>query len=304
MELGSQRYRERSALTTQLYAAVYGADHPYTVGGPPTMTSVGRLDRDAATRFKNAHFTARNATLVLTGKFDAAAAEKHIRDHFGDWGKGREPSSVSLAPGKRSGPAHVGVVAETGPQLSVRIAYPGPVGIDDRHAARLVLEELLDLRMGAIRNQLGSTYGVYARRRNRIGPSMYELGGRVDAARAGESLAAMRASLDELRGGYDGFDADFARARRKVVQDLLSRSGVSLDMAFRLTTIARYRLSPDFYDRLLGRAASVTPAEVRALIATELASANEVVVCMADRATLEKAFATAGFDSVELIEPK
>ena len=300
----SQRYREGSEFDRQLYGAIYGPEHPYATQGPPTRSSLGRLDRDAAMRFKNKHYSAKNATLVIAGRFDPKVAEKHIRKHFGDWSGGHKDDPVSPAMRARSGPEYIGVVASEGPQMAVRIAYPGPAGMDAGHPARLVLQEMLNLRVSRIRQMLGSTYGVYARRSVQVGPSMYEIGGRVDAKRAGESLAVIRASIDDLRRGYRGFDTDFARARRKVVQGLLGQSTVSLEVALRLSTISRHQLSPDYYDRLLEQVAAVTPAQVEALIAQELRPDREVIVGMADRETLTGAFRQAGLENVKLVEPK
>jgi len=50
--------------------------------------------------------------------------------------------------------------------------------------------------------------------------------------------------------------------------------------------------------------AAVSPAQVKALIASELDPKTEVVVCMADRKTLEKAFKEAGLDNARFVEPK
>lgn len=300
--LSSQRYRERSEATKQVYAAIFGPEHPYATQGPETLESLGKLDRDAAMDFKNKHYSAKNATLVITGQFDVAGAEKHIRDHFGDWGGGHEDTSVPPTLRARTGPEFIGVVADEGPQMAIRIAYPAPSGWGDKRAARLVLEGMLRERMSRIRQQLGSTYGVFARRRDQTGPTMYEMGGQVDATRAGESLAVMRANINLLRQGYPGFDADFVRTRRKLIQTMLGRSTVSLNVAGRLTIIERHGLGVDYFDRLLEQVASVTPAQVKELIAAELRPETEVVVCMADRATLESAFRQAHLDNARLVE--
>ena len=301
--LESMRYQERTELQTQLYATIFGPEHPYTTQGPETLESLGKLNRDAVMGFKDKHYSARNATLVLAGQFDVAQAEKYIRDHFGDWGGGHADTPVPATQRTRTGPEFIGVIADAGPQMAVRIAYPAPGGYDDQRAARLVLERMLGERMSRIRQQLGSTYGVYARRRDQTGPTMYEIGGQVDAKRAGESLAVMRANINLLRQGYPGFDADFVRARRRVIETMLGRSTVSLNMAGRLTVIERHGLGVDYFDRLLEQVASVTPSQVKQLIAAELRPETEVVVCMADRATLEGAFRQAHLDNAKFVEP-
>ena len=40
------------------------------------------------------------------------------------------------------------------------IAYPAPSGIDGQHAARLVLGEMLNIRMGAVRDPFGYKWNL------------------------------------------------------------------------------------------------------------------------------------------------
>jgi predicted Zn-dependent peptidase len=64
-----------------------------------------------------------------------------------------------------------------------------------------------------------------------------------------------------------------------------------------------FGLKQNYYDQLIKQIAAVSPAQVKALIAKELDPKNEIVVCLADRPTLEKAFAEAGLDQVKIVEP-
>ena len=160
----------------------------------------------------------------------------------------------------------------------------------------------LNARMWDIRAKLGSTYGTYARRDVRLGPSAYDMGGAVDAPRTGEALKTMRQLVDELRQGKD-FDLSFVRARRKILQGLLGESTMTLELAGRLGTIARFGLDPSYYNNLLQQVAAVSPAQIRALLAKELDPANEVIVLMGDRSSVTKAVADAGIKDVKIVEP-
>lgn len=298
-----QSFRDRFEFNRQLYSTVFGPNHPYTTNGAVTPSSVGRIGRDAVVAFKRKHYSAKNATLVIAGNFDPAEAESLIRDNFGSWSGGHDDQPVAAAPKPRSAPEYIGVIGRKLPQMEISIAYPAPAGIDDKAAARLVLQTMLNERMGALRHELGSTYGVYARKSTSVGPSMYQMGGTVDGARAGESLAAMRAGIDKLRAG-EKFEEDFVKARRTIVQKLLGQSTVSGEVAARLAQIEKYDLPDDYYTQFLQKVATVTPAEVKALLDQELRPELEVVVCMADRETLEAAFAEAGLNNVKLVEPE
>jgi predicted Zn-dependent peptidase len=68
--------------------------------------------------------------------------------------------------------------------------------------------------------------------------------------------------------------------------------------------IATYNLKGDYYNTLLQQIAAVSPAQIRALIRTELSPSNEVIVALGDKAHLDKAFAGAGIKDVKIVEPE
>lgn len=302
-QLKSRQQRENQTFRSEVVKAIFGPEHPYATRGMLTAKSVGAIGRDAAMKFKRKHYSAANATLILTGQFDVAKAEKLIRKRFSGWRKGHEDEPTPSAISDRDQPVHIGVVAENRPQMQVAIAYPGPAGIDAGHAIRLILREMLTLRMGAIRHELGASYGVYANWSPAQGPSMYVMGGEVDAEKAGESLVAMRRGIDDLRKGYSGFDADFVQARRRVIQALLGQSTVSSSVASRLDTLARFDLPADHDTKLLRRVARAKPVQVLALAQKELKPEREAVICLAERGTLEAAFAYAKLADPQWVEP-
>ena len=124
---------------------------------------------------------------------------------------------------------------------------------------------MLDEQMTRIRTEMGATYGVDVRRDAGISAWAYRIESAIDAPRAGEALRAMRAGIDALRSSSD-FDALFVRARRKVAQELLNGSTVSL-------------------------------------IARELDPRSEVIVVLGDRAAVTRAYAEAGIDDARFVVP-
>jgi len=302
-QLATPTARQQIEFQRQYLTALYGPDHPYTRTGVTAGDWLKGVGVDELNDFRDRHYTAANATLVIAGNFELARGEALAREVFGDWDRGGHDKPIAPDLRKRTGPEYIGVVGKSGPQMTVRIAFPAPAGIDGVEGAREVLVEMLNERMGAIRERLGATYGTYAGRAPRVGPASYGMGGNVDAERAGEALKAMREGVESLRRG-DDFAIDFVRARRKIMQELLGESTVSAELAARLGFIARYHLEPGYYNTLLQRVAAASPAHIRALIAAELRPENEIIVAMADRPTLEKAFTEAGITSFKIIEPE
>lgn len=299
----TQSAQQQTEYTRQVMTALYGPDHPYTKTAVLTPDAIGKVSKDSLDSWRSSHFTAGNATLVIVGDFDPKKAEGMVRDVFGGWGKGTVDKAVDPTPFKRTGPAYIGVLGKEEPQITVAIGYPAPAGVDGQQGARMILSEMMNTRVGDVRFKLGSTYGVYARRGTKKGPTAYQIGGTVDAPRAGESIAAMRAGMDMLRQGGEQFDIDFVRARRKILSNLLGESTVTGELAMRLGFIALHGLQGSYYNTLLQQVAAASPAQLRAMIAKELDPNNEVIVLLGERRQLEKAFADAGIKDVKLVEP-
>jgi hypothetical protein len=54
---------------------------------------------------------------------------------------------------------------------------------------------------------------------------------------------------------------------------------------------------------MLQQLAAVSPAQIRALIKSELDPNKEIVVALGDKAHLDKTFAEAGITDVKIVEP-
>ena len=301
--LKTQSSQQQNEFQRQIATALYGPDHPYTRTAVLTPDALGKVSKDALDGWRKTHYTAGNATLVIVGDFDPKKAEGIVREVFGGWGKSTIDKPIDPTPYKRSGPAFIGVVGKEEPQITVTIGYPAPAGVDGQQGARSILAEMMNTRVGDVRFKLGSTYGVYAGRSTKKGPTAYQIGGTVDAPRAGESIAAMRAGMEMLRQGGEQFDIDFVRARRKILSRLLGESTVTGELAQRLGFIAMHDLQPSYYNTLLQQVAAASPAQLRAIIQKELDPNNEVIVLLGERKQLEKAFADAGIKDVKLVEP-
>ena len=306
-----QSEQEENEYVRQVYTALYGPDHPYTKTAILTPDAADKVHKDALDTFRRNHYTAGNATLVLVGNFEPAYAEKLVRDTFEGWDKGAVDKPVSKELYKRTGPAFIGVKeAKENQQVTVTIGYPAQAGVDGQEAARQVLANIMNQRAEDMRFKLGSTYGLYFGRSPHTGPTGYimrggaAVGGTIDAERAGETIKALRASIDSLRKGDDDFDEQFVRARRQLIQHLLGESTVTYELAQRLGFISHFGLGTNYYNTLLQQIAAVSPAQVHALIKSEIDPSNEVIVVLADKAHLDKTFADAGITDVKIVEPE
>jgi zinc protease len=273
--------------------AMYGAEHPYARAAARTGAGVRSIGRGDLERFRNDYYVPRNATLVVAGRFDVELMEQHIRHAFGGWSSGKPRFGGVDEPAQARG-GTLAVDDDDQVQIGVALAYPTGRGLDARHAARLVLVEMIEMRMRAVREKLGASYGIHASNELRRGPGSILVSGTIDAARGGEALATIRAGIDGIRNQDDQFVREFVLARRAVARRLIADATDSSSLADELTRIAGYSVSPRFFGVLVDLVSRLKPADVAALATRELAAARETMVVIADRPVIEATFKAAG----------
>jgi len=149
-------------------------------------------------------------------------------------------------------------------QTDLRIGYPLTEVYGDDHAALLVTAGMLNYMVGAVRQKLGASYGVYARvDSNRPG---IQIGGSLDSARAGEAYAAIRTAINEIRKDGEEFDRLFAYARRAALHTMIGQQGDPEALAGQLAQAIRNGRSYDYFQELSRRVATLKPEDVRKLV--------------------------------------
>jgi zinc protease len=288
------------AVEKALAESLFGERHPYAVAAGASAATRGRVGLDEATAFARKHYSARNATLILAGPFDEAAAERAIRRTFGAWGGGHADPPIA-APAERHAGRAVGVVGQETPQLRVHLAFPVPRR--HRRALRRPAGPGRDARPP--RRRRARAAGRVVRRRRPLPAArrsrLHRHRRRGRRRARAEALAALRQGLADLRAG-DGFLEEFVRARRAVLEERLADAGDSAFLAFALDEIATFDLPPSFADELVARIARLTPSEVLILLQTELDPGRETLVCEGSAAALGKTFTGAGIPQPRVID--
>lgn len=279
---------------------LFGVDHPYARPGLDAR-SLKRVDVRELERFRDRHYRVGSATLIVTGRFDANAAEAEIRRLFGDSARAGAPPLPAIPPAAaRPQTEYLAVFDHGSIQTDVVFAFDTEPGLDTHDAARLVLGELVKERMSSLRHTLGATYNVSVRQSARQGPGIFLIQSSVDRERSGESLRALLAALDEMRTGQ--ITAAFVRARRRVLFRILADMRHSERVADQLEREAAHGLSERHTETLGARVAGLKVTELRRVIARELAPEHQVVLVRGQRASVEAAFQAAGIARYRVIE--
>lgn len=293
-QLATASFREATASARALYGAVFGDQHPYATRGFWTRHSVETFGVDATNDFRSRYYVPRNATLVVSGRFDPDLVAKDIHYLFDDWSGGERAQPVTAPAAAGGGRAIAVPTTESGDLINLAIAYPTPVGVDSNYAARRVLAAMLDDAAASVRDELGASYGVSAHYLVKRGPGMFLVSGDVDAHRAGAALKLLRARIAGLAAGGDDVARSFVRARRQVVSQLLAEPTTASGEAFELAFEEAHPMDGAGYRGLAVRVAHLTLADLQPLLQGELAAARQRVILTGDRDLVSAAFAEAG----------
>jgi predicted Zn-dependent peptidase len=251
--------------------------------------------------FRKTHYRAANSALIITGGFDMELAVQYIEAFFGKprlrdrrstWQEPRATAPRVKAPEPVPGPVrYVTEVDKKKNQTDVTIAFPLSEVYGDDHAALAVMAEMLNFRVGAVRHELGASYGVYAALssdRPRV-----VVGGALDSKRAGAAMAAIHAAIKSLRDGED-FDRQFAFARRNVLSSMINAQGDPKLLAGQIAQAVQNGRSYEYFRDLARKVAALTPKEVQAQFARVMRDDRSVTLIQGPASGIENIIAEQG----------
>jgi predicted Zn-dependent peptidase len=289
--------------------ALFGRGHPYAQDQLSTLaSSAGSLRPEDLERFHDAYYRANGATLILVGRFDPDAMMQQVTELFGAWPAEPPPALAPIPPIRpAAGPTWIADVDSEAVQVGVSLGFAATSPRTGR-AARLVVAEMVRDRVEQVRFRLGASYGIqagYGIGLTGLPPSasgdLLEIGGKVDAARAGEAVRQIEADLDGLRTGDAAFAADFVRARRAALVRALGDPVRTSAAAYRLEAVIANHLPLEAVETLPAEIAATTVDAARAVIAQDLQAARMVLMLSGRQEDVAAAFAAAGvtrFDTV------
>jgi zinc protease len=240
-------YLDREVTGTALQA------HPYRWPTIGYLSDLRAATRDDLRRHYRTYYVPNNAIVALAGDFEAAAALRLVRRHFGRIPRGPQPPAVRTIEPEQAGERRVTLRRPSGAAY-LQIAWHAPGAADPRFAALLVADGIL---------AGGASVNIWAGGRDGRGPSksarlyralvegdlateiqtsvaptrhpflysaLATVRGGVEPARA---EAALEAEIDRLaRGEVEA--ADLERARNQVLARLALESESVTDVAHQM----------------------------------------------------------------------
>ncbi len=255
---------------------LFGAGHPYARPGP-TVAQLGSISRGQLARWRASYLVPTGATLIVAGGFDSAAMHKVIAELFGPWARRAAPTRPPIPePRPAAGPSWMGVRIPSASQVKLYVSVTGRSTAADR-AARRVLAEMLNDRLRIVREGMGASYGVHAGYDDGVAGTVLNISTGLDPVRAPEAATAVMKELEALRLGAGDQATAFARARRRVLGEMLATSRDARTVANVLESLVRNQLPLDELSGQTAAVANLTPAAVAAVAAADLDPSRMVV---------------------------
>jgi zinc protease len=290
-QLRQQRTEERMHYATEVLGWLYGKTHPYARGSL-SEASLDHISHDTVTSWARGHIVARNATLVIAGKFDPELVKKHIAYDADQVKAGSDSPALDATPAPRRASVH-GVTTKAMATVELHAYFVAGRGLDADYPLRLVLEQVLDDRLASLRDKQAVTYGFAASYDPRVAGGMWTIGGEADAARAGEAATALLQILDEMRRDPESYRAAFVLARQRVLERLLVQTTSSAAVVERLVLLARFHAPDDYFNHVAQDVAKLTLSRMASFVATELDAQGQVFGAFGNQHPVEAAIATA-----------
>ncbi len=257
-----------------LPALVYGAAHPYgrSFTGSGTEAGLSGVTRDDLVAFHRAALRPGEATLFVVGDSSLDALKPQLEAAFGDWRSGGE-AGPAQAGGAQPAPTAAGrivLIDRPGAEQSMIVAAaPSALAGGDEilalNLANDVFGGLASARLNQeLRERRNWSYGAFSSLSPTREAMPFIMTAPVETAATGQSIAAMRTLLADMRGKAPPRAEEIARARANLIRSLpgdFETGGALLSALERSENLGR---ADDYLQTLPARLAAISDAAVAA----------------------------------------
>jgi len=279
-------------------AALFGAEHP--LGAPPSGTeaSLSAMTVDALREAWGDALRAGNLRLAAIGPFDAERTAASLPRLAALPPGAHAAGEVQVPPEGERAPGHrVTIVDRPGsPQTQIRVGHRAvPAGHPDFFALSAMNHPFggsISSRLSRnLREERGWTYGVRSGFQGGKLHGWFQIASAVESGVAGDAVLEVVAELERLvDGGLRDDEVEFTRAA--LGRTLLRQYESAGAKAAYAANVGKFMWPPDYPARRLAWIQAMDANALHALARQHLNPASLDVVCVGDRAALERAFST------------
>jgi zinc protease len=277
-----------AALAKQQWRAIIFPDgpfrHPYAIAATLGMLQLGHVRN-----VYDDNYSASHAHLYISGVFNDAAAEKSVREIFGDWTAGTPPKPVAI---------HAVTVHELAtldqPGAERAVIWIGLPVIDpaDREFAKLEVADMLLAGNDSSRVPVdiaaleGTPPHASSTVWQRLNATYWVDALDVRTANSGAALGALIGELAALKK-EEPLEAEVARARARVIAAFEVRNSSRDGLVSLLQFMDEHSLGDGWRTGYVKRVMAVTREDVRTAVATYLDPARMAIAIVGDRNAIE-----------------
>jgi len=285
---------------------IYGETNRYGTGLAGTPASVTGLTAADLRAFHAAHYTPRNAHLIIVGDVQPDSVMASLEKSFGSWKAGSESMMAAMPPPEPTRqPRTVYLIDKPGAAQSIiRIGWVGaPRGTDDYYAIQVlntVLGGSFTSRLNTnLRETHGYAYGASSGFDMRLDAGPFVAGANVQTDKTSESVTEF---FNELSGIGRTIPADeLDKAKNYLALSFPQDFETTQDIAAKLTEQVVYGLPDGWFDGYMAKIQAVTAADVARVARKYITPDSFAVVIVGDLKTIEAGVRALDLGAVRVV---
>jgi zinc protease len=287
-----RRYDEPDDIAGALVdRTLFGAEHPYGRDGFGTAASLRAITTADLRGFHQRYYRPGNATAILVGDVDAAAARSLLEATLGDWQQGAVRAQPVADAGQVSG-RRIYIVDKPGSAQSV--VTLGRIGVPRTTRDYYALEVMNVILGGSFTSRLnqnlredkGYTYGARSAFDYRPAAGPWTAGAAVQTPSTGPAIAEF---MKELRGMHEPIpDEEVDRARNFLAMRYPAGFQSVADIAARIADMVRFGLPTTYLNEYVDNVLAVTTEDVERVARQYVDPDNVAIFVVGDRSEIEQ----------------
>ena len=283
-----------TTIATEVYSAIlYGAAHPYGRPQQGNQASLTGLTEADLRSFYSTYYKPNNSTLIVVGDVKPADVIAKLEGALASWKPGTVPEvNVNARPAQRDRTTIYVVDRPGAAQSVINIGQVGVPRSTPDYFTRLVLNQMLGGSFVSrvnlnLREAKGYTYGARTSFDYRRGAGPFIASAGVQTAVTKESISEFLKELRGIRGEIPITETELNQAKQSLIRGFPRTFETPAQIAARLTDVALYGLSDDYFNTYIAGIQKVTAADVGRVAKEAIDPARLAILVVGDRSAIE-----------------
>jgi predicted Zn-dependent peptidase len=305
--LRAERASAEARAVRGLLAAIYPADHPYSLPSDGSEASVSALTRDDLARFHQACHGPSRAAWVVSGDVDADEFARRLDDLLEGWTGPATHLAEIAVPKLADHPRILVLDRPEASQAAVRVGHVGMRRLDPDFTDGLVLNQILggqfSSRLNArLREEKGYTYGVRSHFdvRRAAGPFFISAALQTDAV--AYALDDLRHEIFALLGDRPPTQDELDDARRSLIEGQARHLETPSALVSRYASLFVHGLPADYHARLTERLDAVSIDSLLDVATRRIHPRSFVAVVVADASKVVEPLGRLGWAELTVLQ--